>query len=194
MLPFMYRIASGYQNAFGYAGMTRARVMMSTVMVITCGVIIAAALVGQKMPAWYIVATCLLCCVAIASAIGVEDSFNDSYQFFPPDVHLYETLTTASLTLAICTAGGNILLVASSVYPGLIIHKAVINYSFNLPWHYHGTDDKTGKTYGIPLLGIVVFRSSFAFRVTAAVISLALAALAMVYGWGIYLAPLRITI
>jgi hypothetical protein len=69
------------------------------------------------------------------------------------------------------------------VYPALILHKGLINKGSGLSFFATATDDSTGKTYGIPLLGLKIKRSGNKFRLTLAAISLIAAALIFIFGW-----------
>lgn len=181
------------QNGAGYAGNEHRRIVCTTIMCMLNGFMIVS-LAGAWMPLGYKVAAIVLSLLSLVTAIGVDDSFSTTYSsLLPVDIHLHETITTGAFVLALCAAGCNMVLVACSVYPGLIVHKALINAGSGKPWNYHGTDDPTGKTFNIPTLGIRIPRESHKARMILAGISLAIAAICFIYKWGIWLAPLRIS-
>jgi hypothetical protein len=96
------------------------------------------------------------------------------------DIHLWESLVTGGYVMYLMLIGHNILLLMCSVYPALILHKGFINLGCKLTFFAEATDDPTGKTYGIPLLGIKVKRSSTKFRLIAAGVSLLIALIVLV--------------
>lgn len=191
IFAFIYRVVSGAQNGFGYANQVRGRVAATTIMAVLGAALLVTAALGN-MPAALKGGAIALSLVGMAGAIAVEDSFNQDINIFPADIHLYETLTTGAITLALCLAGHNVLMVACSVYPGLIIHKGLINALPGNSWWDTRTNDPTGKTFDIPLLGISIPRGSNTWRISAAVASIIVAILSNQFGWGIWLYPLRI--
>lgn len=168
---FLFRALSGVQNGFGYAD----RKILRTITTLIMGL----ALMGTLFWIFYYppesywkVASIFLVLASIVGVLGVEDSFNDNYQILPKDVHLWEILATGGVTLAWVTLGGNLISIAASIYPGLILHKGFINLGSGKTWWYHGTDDPSGQTYSIPLLGIKIPRLSTRGRISIAVASL----------------------
>jgi len=103
------------------------------------------------------------------------------------DIHLWEDLLTGGYGVYLVLSGFNILMLACAMYPALIVHKGLINIGSDLPFFASATDDATGKTYGIPLLGIKVKRSSTTFRLVLAGLSLVGAFLILKYGWSLSL-------
>ncbi len=97
------------------------------------------------------------------------------------DIHFWEDLLTGGYFIYMILIGNNIILTCCAVYPALIIHKGVINVSNNLSFFAEATDDPTGKTYGIPLLGIKIRRSSTKIRLILAGISLIAVGIVMYY-------------
>jgi hypothetical protein len=88
------------------------------------------------------------------------------------DIHLWENFVTGGFMLFLALTGHNLLMLAFSVYPALILHKGLINLGSGLSFFDETTDDSTGKTYGIPLLGIKVKRSSTKMRLILAGLSI----------------------
>lgn len=118
-----------------------------------------------------------------------------SFKLFPEltafnkyaDIHLWEDLLTGGYGVYLVLSGFNILMIACAMYPALILHKGLINIGSNQSFFASATDDATGKTYGIPLLGIKIKRSSTTFRVVLALLSLVGAFLVLKYGWSLSL-------
>lgn len=181
---FLFRVLSGIQNAFGYAGRARHRFIVTIILI---GAALAACWWIAIQPVNTLLRTVAIMAAALAAvgAYGVEDSFDDSIALFPTDIHLFETIATGAITVAIALAGGNIIMVACSIYPALLLHKGAINLGGGLPFWDPRTDDPTGKTFHIPLLNIRVPRSTNAVRITIAALSLALVALSTYFGWRI---------
>lgn len=101
------------------------------------------------------------------------------------DIHLWEEFVTGGIVIYMTLAGFNILLILCSVYPALIIHKGLINIGSKLDFFATATDDPTGKTFNIPLLGIKIKRSSNGVRLTLAGISIVAAILILFFGWNL---------
>ena len=109
--------------------------------------------------------------VGLIGTIWVEDSFSNWLNIFPKDIHLGELLATTGVLLAWVSIGGNLIYILASVYPSLLIHKGLINLGSGLRFWDHRTDDRSGKTFKIPLLGIKVPRLPLNARISLAVIS-----------------------
>lgn len=188
MFEFLYlvlfRWVSGLQNGLGYAGQHRARLAVSAIMFL----VLAASSIyffAHVSPPWAGIAAGLLAIASILGALGVEDVFNDSFSMLPPDLHFFEVIATGGITLAWVVAGGDIIAIACATYPGLIVHKGFVNLGSGLPWWDERTDDPTGKTFAIPLLGIRVPRLSARGRAVAALLSVAGGIAAGCWGPGI---------
>lgn len=188
LFAFAYRVISGAQIKYGYQKSAEGMAATTCAMLFMGGLVLVTTLVNSELSIYIRCAAALFAFAAMVSAIAVRDSFDPGDRLFPKDVHLYETITTGALVVAMCLAGHNIIMVAASVYPALILHKALINSAFGKPWTYHGTDDKTGKTFGIPLLGIKIPRNSLGLRVALALGSIALAIVATWQGWSVAIA------
>lgn len=103
------------------------------------------------------------------------------------DIHFWENLVTGGYFVFLILAHFNILYLFCSVYPALILHKGLINKGSGLSFFSTKTDDTTGKTYNIPLLGIKIKRSSNSVRLIFASISLIAAVLIFIFGWNLSL-------
>lgn len=168
---FLFRALSGAQNGAGYAKQQTLRVIITfTMCTVLIGTVFTILYQPRETP-WEVFAV-LLILISTLGAVGVEDSFNPSYQYLPKDIHFWEMLATGGITLAWVLLGGNLIGIAASVYPGLILHKGFVNLGSGKGWWYAGTDDRTGKTFSIPLLGIKVPRLNTRGRVHIAVISI----------------------
>lgn len=176
----LFRTISGIQNGLGYARYKKARTVTSWIMMISL-----AGLAGwyffQQKPNWHVLVALVCIIASIVGTEGVEDYFNDNYQILPKDAHFWELIATGGITIAWTWMGGNIFTIAASIYPALILHKAAINiiprwkemkwkaFAFFLD---HATDDPTGETFSIPLLGWKVKRLSVKGRLLLAGVSL----------------------
>ena len=75
-------------------------------------------------------------------------------------IHLTESMITASFTLIAILADGNLVDLTLALYPAMVIFNAPINFidTGELVQKVDRTDDPTGKTFGIPILGIKIPR------------------------------------
>ena len=186
----LYRFVSGLQNGLGYS-------QNDFQPLATVALILSTLALGVY--AWFIplsillkVVATLLALASAASALMVQLSFRPIPDLPIFDVHFWETLTTAFVTLAWIFLGGNILLIVASVYPGLILHKAMVNVFTGNPFFYQGTNDPTGRTFDLPVLGVVVFRGSNQWRLMLTLFSLILVAMTLLNGWVVSIHPFRI--
>ena len=119
MLEFLYlvlfRWLSGAQNGLGYARRPRARLAASVLMGLILVATAAKFFIGTNQAS---IAACILTAVSLTGTIGVEDAFNEGFDIFPKDIHLFEILATGGITLAWVVAGGNIITIAAATYPG----------------------------------------------------------------------------
>jgi len=176
---FLYRSLSGLQNGLGYAGKLRWRRVTTYTLAISAFLPFVVMLPGRPA-AGILLAVLGGSIISALGAVGVEDSFDSEMNLLPTDVHLWEMLATSGVMISVVAAGGNLILVAASVYPALIIHKGLINTFGGLSWWDHRTDDATGKTFSIPLLGISVPRMGLRGRQAVAVVSIIAAAVAWI--------------
>lgn len=183
---FLYRSLSGLQNGLGYAGKRRGRRAVSGALAIAA-FLPSVVLLSGKPAAFILLATLGGAIISALGAVGVEDSFDTNMNLLPRDVHLWEMLATAGVMVSVAAMGGNLILILASVYPALIIHKGLINTFSGLPWWDERTDDATGKTFSIPLLGIRIPRMGTRGRQSAAAASLIAAAAA-------WIVPVRISV
>lgn len=182
MLEFVYafsqRVLSGAQNMYGY-GKKKWMFFLFTIMLLLFP------LVTYKY-------TIIFLIFFIVNAFNVymkAASFNllPYMGFFKKyrDIHFWENLVTGGYFLFLILAHFNILYLICSVYPALIFHKGLINKGSGLSFFATATDDTTGKTYGIPLLGIKIKRSGNKVRLTFAAISIIAAVLIYIFGWNL---------
>lgn len=177
---FLFRTISGVQNGLGYGQYKKARLVTSWTMMISL-----AALAGwyffQQPAVWYTWLSVALIVLSILGTEGVEDYFNEKYQLLAKDAHFWELLATGGVSVAWIWMGGNIFTIAASVYPALILHKAAINIIprwKQMKWKAfafffdHATDDPTGDTFSIPLLGWKIKRLSVRSRILLAIASI----------------------
>ncbi len=190
LLLIFLRAASGGQNALGYAGQQKWRFTISFALVAFLAMI-GYGYIQSHADGTIQTALCYLCLLLSMAAIGgVEDSFNDRFDLLPRDIHLYESIYGILLPALFALGGSNMIWVVASTYPGLVIHKGLINLGSGKGWWYHGTDDATGATYNIPLLGIKIPRRSVRLRQVLAVLSLLAFGLSYALDWRITLWPI----
>ena len=178
LFPFLHRSASGAKNGFAYAN----NFGMSWIAVLNMA-LLAFLLYIAAPPAGQSLFTAIAAAGSVLSSVAVVLSY-PRYQVLPGkwnDIHFWELWATGCFTIAALLAESNIFLVLCSVYPGLILHKGFVNLGGNHPFFYAGTDDPTGATFSIPLLGWKVRRLGTIGRVVVAIFSLGLIPLAIEY-------------
>lgn len=182
---FLYRALSGGQNGLGYAQSKWMWVATLVMMIfMASGLVYSSHNPSDNWMPWHFVAiTCFA--VALISALMVHLSFVIKHRYF--DIHFWESVTTGLATIAVVFAGADLILVACAVYPGLIFHKGFVNIGGGLNFFDNQTDDPSGKTFNIPLLGIRIPRSGSFTRLSIAVVSLVMALLYYLFGWSIVL-------
>lgn len=184
-LLFITRILSGAQNGFGYAKKPVGRILSGIGLLILC---FAPLLLSTSVGA------IIMCIVSAVALFGIEDSFNHKINVLPGDIHFWEYIFMGLVFTAWAVAGGNLIAMACSVYPALIIHKGIINLSVNLPFLATKTDDPTGHTFSVPLLGVVVVRSGNQWRLFWAGMSLVVLVAMFIFGWKVTVVPLVVSI
>lgn len=177
LYPFIQRIMSGAASYFGYshkvAGMLFITIMMCLYPFLT------------SHHSWFFVLFYIVNIITVGMKfISFDDSITGWLKKYK-DIHLWESLVTGGYIVFLTFTGYNILLLICSVYPALIIHKGLINLGSKLSFFAEATDDATGKTYGIPLLGIKVPRSSTKIRLIAAGISIIAAIVILYFNWNL---------
>lgn len=183
---FLFRVISGIQNGLGYAvrrreGRAVLRVLRFTLMLLLIGMAILPPIqqIGRQSTD-IIVFAFIGSWISIAGAFGVEDSFNLSFDWLPTDVHLWEMLCTTGIALSLLVLGYDVVMILTSVYPALLLHKGAVNLGSGQRFWYHGTDDATGRYFTIPLLGWRIPRASLRTRQIIAGASLLVA---VAYWW-----------
>lgn len=182
---FLFRSLSGAQNGFGYARQQNGRRITTFLMEL---ILIGTAFVflrGDASPVWWQMIFILGgLVISLLGVAGVEGSFDPEWNLLFDDVHFWEVLATGGVTISWVAAGGNLVTIAASVYPALILHKGFVNIGSRKSFFYHGTDDHTGKTYSIPILGWKIPRLSTSWRITLAVASIAAFGLSQLFHFG----------
>lgn len=169
LILFLFRCLSGAQNGFGYAKNTAGRTICTGLMLAGIGGTFTWFFPAESWTDWAAAGWLI---IALVGTIGVEDSFNPGFEVLPRDIHLWEGIATGAYLLAWIAADGNLIYILTSIYPALLIHKGLINLGSGLYFWDHRTDDRSGKTYRIPLLGIAIPRFSLRTRISIAVVSL----------------------
>jgi len=113
-------------------------------------------------------------------AIGKYRAFNNIKTFGFGDIHLWETLTTLFIPIGLCFSG-ELSMIALSLYPGLFLHKAIINIGSDLRILDDRTNDVTGKTFDLnfpkwfPVQTINVPRTTQKLRLAVSILCILLA-------------------
>lgn len=91
------------------------------------------------------------------------------------DLHLWTTAEQALIYGAVSVLSPWACAMAVlSVYPAVFAQKAIINRFIDREWNYNGTDDPTGKYYGLPSLGIRIPRTTQKTRLWLCIASVVL--------------------
>lgn len=155
----IHRGLSGLQNHYGYRNQHCSLFVISIILFIfTTKVSII--WVYQQVWISQLVAG-ILFAISAFSIYGVVNSFNTINPRFPHrDVHFWEVLLTGGFVLGSVAIGVDLIYILLSVPTGMVLHKGFINIANSRPFIDANeiTDDKTGKTYGIPSLGIKMLR------------------------------------
>lgn len=99
------------------------------------------------------------------------------------DIHLYTYLGTALFCLLVCYDIS--LFGLLGVYAGLLLEKGMISLGSNLDFFDDRTDDESGDTFGIHLLGIKVPRLKTEYRIPLAVVSLVAIGAVLMLEWNV---------
>lgn len=163
LLKIFHSAVSGFQNGFGYSKSWGLFSLFSIAELIT------PYLTWKKMKTWQKV----MCIVSSIGTLMTVASF-----IFPPaklfDIHLWETVATSFYSLSQVSTWKEAAIIALATIPGLVLHKIGVNLGGGNKFNYNGTDDATGKTFAIPMLGLKVPRLNFDTRVIIAVVSIGL--------------------
>jgi hypothetical protein len=164
MTPFLLHIAlratSGFQNGAGYGKHNIAMIGTTTAIALITLYTFVFTLTTQ----WAI-----LLIATFTANIAMPIIFQKkAYKW----IHLTESILTASFALALLIEYP--IPTASSVYPGLLLHKIGVNTMAGNKWNYNGTDDPTGKTWTLHIFrwSISIPRLSFNTRIILAALSI----------------------
>jgi hypothetical protein len=169
----VFRVVSGAQNGAFYA---KSKIVMLLFTVVLVGLNLLSLFVSVEAGAYREQAMALnivaYICFAISAGFAVALYFVSWKKHGYKYIHLFELITVSAFLLAWVFSGGNLIYIACSVYPALILHKGAVNIGGGHNFWYHGTDDPTGQVYTIPVLGWSVPRMSLKFRLIVAFTSL----------------------
>lgn len=160
---------TGIANGGGYAG----RSFVQYVGV--AGQVILTGLVLSCVPLSFVniaLATLSITCFALNKL-----SFDNKVGF--GDTHLFTYLGTMFFCLLVCYDLSVFGLLG--VYAGLLLEKGLINIGSDMDFFDDRTDDESGKTFGIPSLGIKISRIKTEYRIPLAVLSLVCVGLTSIY-------------
>lgn len=188
MLAFffvMHRVASGARNGAMYVTEVQPGTWPAK-MVAAQAVISLLLLWAAKIKHWPLLSTSHAVALGAAAVLAAGicsivtlQYRNNSAPKWARDLHLWTAAEQAALLPLLLLSGWDGVVAAiCSVYPAVTAQKAVINYSIGENWDYDGTDDPTGKTYGIPSLGIKIPRTT---QITRLWLSLASFILLIIY-------------
>jgi hypothetical protein len=176
ILAFIHRSLSGAQSMFGYKKNEIGFLLTSLIM---CIYPLLFPEIGVIFYLYVLVNVMIVYMKIISFKMFPDLTFMKKYS----DIHLWEELVTGGFVLYMTLLHYNIFLLMCSVYPALLLHKGFINIGNNLPFFSSKTDDPTGKTFGIPLLGLKIRRSGTTLRIFLAIVSLIMLSLILIFGW-----------
>lgn len=185
----LHRALAGAHNGFGYEKRWRSMYFIEFTLI---GMCLAGFHYwpGMGSPRWLIAAAGILVGLGVLATLAVGDSFDPRYNIVPADVHLYELGKTGFVLLAWVLGNGDLIGICAAVYPGLILHKGFVNWGTDQNFFYYGTDDPTGATFSIPLLGWKIPRLPQWMRYVLAVLSVFGYVVASSWGWEVRLLDL----
>lgn len=183
----IHRMVAGIQNGHGYGKNLTGRRQATWALTGYAGAATLVLILTDPPVQWLFIGGLICILAAVASTWAIDMIFAKKLQGKWADIHFWEMAKTGGIVLAVAASGFNLIAIACSIYPGLILHKGMVNINSGLRWWYTGTDDETGKTFRIPLLNITIPRSSNAVRISLAAASLIIAVLASIYGWSLNL-------
>jgi hypothetical protein len=124
----LFRALSGVQNALYYAKLDMIAKLWALVLI---------GYIAYMLEGWYIL-----------SAIGVVFSYlSFEGKLWKGSIHLVEIFKTSLPILAYFVSGGNLVDILLSTYPGLVLHKMVINWGSGQKILSDVTDDPTGRSF-----------------------------------------------
>jgi hypothetical protein len=115
------------------------------------------------------------CVVVSLASTWLAFGYLGSTNKYIKDLHLWTLLEQTALAGVYLFGAGKlsiILLLATAVYPSVVLQKIAINTLSGAAWNYNGTDDPNGNYYNIPSLGIKIPRESFNLRIILALVSI----------------------
>jgi hypothetical protein len=177
----LLRALSGISNGFYYAD-KHIHCLVSVVLYFVSCLVVAG--FAPHTTYGYIGGTMFV--ISAFMMVGKYRAFDGHETFYTSDIHLWENLVTMWIPLGLMFMGESVVLVLLTMYPGLFLHKLVINLGSNLPIFENRTDDPTGKTYGmtiplwVPIFGgelVKVPRTTQRLRLIISIVCLVLCGL-----------------
>lgn len=181
IIAFVHRVLSGAQSYFGYSKKNK----MLWIFAIILTLFTFTAFCNHLLFYVYFLVNLIVVVMKSSSFDRSVLKKIDKYK----DIHLWESLLTGGFVIYLTLTGYNIIMICLSVYPAMILHKGLINLGSGLSFFASATDDPTGKTYSIPLLGIKVPRLGTNYRLIFAIVSLILAILVVIFKLNLFFAP-----
>ncbi len=179
----LHRISSGLRNGMIYREGDRVRNLSLVPTGIMISVLLIAILKSTMTQPWAIIvrlnaseATTAILFLLCAAASVMAISRVRGWHIFPAsDLHTWTFLEQVFLSALFLSFGWEAMLGACcAVYPAVVAQKASINYFVGLEWNDERTDDPTGATYSLPILGlkIAVPRLSHRIRLSLSLLSI----------------------
>ena len=178
LLSIARYIFSGIRNGFIYSHNKQAA-LAANFATIACTLVAAYYCIvgaGWSIPTSHLIQNLIpvtqIGCVALSAIASILVLVSSKNKYIN-DLHLKTTLESAFYS-GLCAVSGFAPLAACvlAIYPGVLLQKIAINLLSGLPWNAEKTDDETGRTYGIPSLGIKIPRLNFQKRIILATISI----------------------
>lgn len=186
LLLVLHRWLAGVQNGAGYGKYLSNRRHAAWVLIGMAGVA-ALWLILHHPPAFFISFGMAGAVTSGLAAWMIELSFDHKLPKKYADIHFHEMFKTGGIVILTACAGANLIMIICSVYPGLILHKGMVNVFSGHSFFYPGTDDETGRTFRIPLLNITVPRLSTGWRIALAVAGISVVFLSNRFDWSLTL-------
>ena len=142
IIAIVFRTLSGFQNGAGYGQRTWALFSITFVMILACW------LMAYLLPG---IPRVLFLVSMLASGLIMYLLHDRKFYKW---VHTVETILTGSFILALLLV--SFWPVVFAHFIGMTGHKVGVNVLKGDPWNYNGTNDKSGKTWNVPVLDSLI--------------------------------------
>lgn len=147
----------GVKQFFGYLGRVLLTAATGVVGIVAQVFMVLKMIKETKVRGWrkfFAILFLVLGCVSLATVVVLFVGSGGS--FLGMDLHAAEYITRACFAASMCFAGADIISIALGTYPGLFLHKVLVNRGSGLPIMDSQTDDPTGRTWGARIFGIEI--------------------------------------